>query len=400
MGHASSKGCPSRSTVGFGGACPPILRLAQVEQQLIMHCLQAAEIIRLARSCKQMLHAAQSAFAFKHASIRLQSTARNGPLRSNTSLLRFSSLHFTLLSNSHVSSLQSAVNVMPLRSLDLTSVRSWTVARWAHLCAISFPHLTSLAFQAWPDLNGGSASAFRSSLEHLLSHAPKLCSLDVRTNPEGIAAQGNPHTWFVIAKFPISRVSLSDTHVKRIWSHLPDVARLPSLQHLVIRSPSLYGSDFKRVLAPLSQLVSLELHFFHCAGRESAGALAIPPHDYPAAFQSLRSLQRMRLFSCYQPHALISHVSHAPSLHLLEVAGDWMASTAPLEMPLLSAAVADLLSATRGLHCTLLLRCASPEQVRLDPLLRLCDPDHSDRLRTFRDRFDLVVARGTQTPLL
>ena len=401
MGHASSAVSPSRpDVVAVVGACPPILRLAQVEQQLIMHCLQATEIIRLARSSKQLLYSAQSVFAFKHASFRLQPTARTVLPHSDASLLGFSSLHITLLSDSHVASLQSTVTVMPLRVLDLTSVRRWPVASWAHLCAIPFPHLTSLAFHAWPDLIGGSASAFRVSLERLLAHAPKLSSLDVRTNPEPMTAHNHQDTWLIIAQLPIPRISLTDTHANRSRSHLPFMATLPSLQHLVVRSPSLYGSDFRRVLTTLPQLVSLELHFFHCAGRECVGTVAVLPRDYLAAFQSLRSLQRMRLFSCYQPHALIPHVAHAPSLRLLEVEGDWMASTAPLEMPLLSAAVADLLSATRGLHCTLLFRCSSPEQVRLDPLLRLCDTDHSDRLSTFQDRFDLVVTGRTQTPPL
>jgi hypothetical protein len=55
------------------GSCP-LMRLADVEMQLIMHGLEIKELIRLSRCNQRLQHASDAAFAWKHTLLHISSS--------------------------------------------------------------------------------------------------------------------------------------------------------------------------------------------------------------------------------------------------------------------------------------------------------------------------------------
>lgn len=342
--------------------------LCGVEVQLCFHYCALGDLLRLARCSHRLYALAEQPFSMKFALLRLSlRNLRDDPV-GGISLRIKPQLHLicgTALTTIEVDRAIALASVLPCHTLDASNVNRISTPLLFRL--IASPCLASLqCFLMHRDVTP-SWNADAAAMEQL-SRLPRVRSMSL--TPRSDSFEG----WKSLSAFPaLTRLDVEDTFTAWTVSSMMEIAKCGSLEQLHIRTPSLYGERFGRVLgaAPLRSLLSLSLDTLFTNGILMSRSPAIRPADYVAAFTNLSNLTSLGLCCIYQIDSMLMHVHLASALKRLEVQPDCtLRSTQRASLPS-SSVMKQLLTTLPHLQCTVRLDGRAGPQLQ-DASLTLC----------------------------
>ena len=133
--------------------------------------------------------------------------------------------------------------------------------------------------------------------------------------------EGDPAPWVALSSIPgLSWLHLADTGRKSHLSRLPSIALCPSLTHLSLICPAIYGPAFLAFFtgANIRRLWSLDLDSLDLTPTTKLGTrtAVIPRHDIVEAFSGLKALRRLRLRWITNLVEMIPCLAELPALQL------------------------------------------------------------------------------------
>jgi hypothetical protein len=312
-------------------------RLADIEVQLCMHGMMTLERLQFARCSRQLMHAAQSPFAWKHAPplvidfpTRKSAAASDDDIRSDGrhhSMLRHCALfvHLQPIDTGRWSVCHPLVtdlialassSVQPIHTLDAGNV-ILDLRQWLRLlaCPPLQTHLRSIRFHNWSNFVEGGVKLFRA-----LAALPSLSTL--RMDMSWVGHEEGPAAGAELVHLrSLTSLRFRDGGQQGWTSQLDNVAAIPGLKRLHVHSPSLYGGAFKQFCCSfdriMHQLEVLKLDYFACGGARVAER--VTAEDYAAGFASLRALRCLHLIRVFSVDVMIAHVHHIPNLRTLDI---------------------------------------------------------------------------------
>jgi hypothetical protein len=290
-------------------------RLADVELQLIMHGLQATEILQLARCSPQLMHAADSSFAWLHTTLQLHFCRwfnfgrRKLPLSrlfspASPSLLWDSSIPATIQEPRVVGDLLFlARGLWPLRELDASNANGLIrVDSWQRI-------LLAPQMQQQRVLRTSLLPNKAKRLLPLIAALPRLHTLAITHIPGDDSG-----TWMILSGAP----ALTCLHLGHILYSTEHARSALLLCHSLTRvhwtNPPFGGILFRQFFAASSmqqQLQHLQLDYFPAA--------FVPAADYALSFSGLHRLRSLHLRRVAGTDHLLSQLAHAPALRHLTV---------------------------------------------------------------------------------
>ena len=378
-----------------GGRSPLLQRLADVELQLVMHGLEAAEILTLARCHRRLLHAANSAFAWKQAPTLC---LRSIPAADSDSALlpplvaRYSSIGLVLtnpyVTPKHRFHSRRQVRVQAeAKAEQQANAEADRLLAFAERCAARAPaggagagvgkvHLLDMRHSHFARAAQWERMLLSPALRELrvlviqdLHHYQGPMQLGVM---RAIADMPHLHTltvasmhnesaehWSLLAEAPaLTSLSFIDSLAQN-YSRLMHVAQCPQLRHLAVIRPGLYGrGTFARFFESprIQALETLQLDTFWL--EDNSQVRSVPPSAavLAASFISMRCLHSLHLRHVYAIDSIFPALAHAPVLVRLKIEPhaqakrDGSYSSSPSPQPL-----SQLLMHTPALSCILLL---------------------------------------------
>ena len=323
-------------------------RLADVELQLIMHGLVAAELLQLARCSRRLLHAADCALAWQHTQARLTFHFPRRPapsrwsswMKSGRKLLLGgkspppSSLSLPLQVAASPRLLRHSRTILQLRSSHSGHVSSEDVRALCELLA-RLPACIQLH-----ELDWGVHTNLSADSAHLLLTLPALQFLRVtvagqsRLVDESVRLLSRLQLLHTLecrcdygsngmdslSAFPaLTSLQINDNCPQ---SCLYAIARCSQLTHLHLLRPRLDGARLRAFFG--SPLMQRNLQWLRIDGLSVRHDgldedKSVSDADYIAAFSSLSALHTLRLHRVFNIDHLLLHLSYAPALRLCEL---------------------------------------------------------------------------------
>jgi hypothetical protein len=331
-------------------------RLADVELELCMHGLEAKEILLFARCSRRLMHLASSSFAWKCATLQLDSSKLEDRVITPSGLLLHAPVglvwcsKFSKFEGSDVASLLAIARSLRVRELDCS--QSGIIRLHIFRSVLAAPELNDLrVLRLRCPLT--SDHMFDDKCARLICALPKLHTLSV------VSMRGEPDAWARLVDAPsLTDLRVEDSHDIGARSCLPFIVKCATVQRLKVTRPFLYGAAFREFCtAPTiaQNLQRLELDTFFAAGMDTRSLAAVSAVDYAASFSALRSLRCLHLRRVFGLNALLPHLAQAAALTelILEPSCEeaWETQGSMPASDVLSA----LLSASAALHVSLQL---------------------------------------------
>jgi hypothetical protein len=335
-------------------------RLAIVELQIIMQQMECKELLAFARCNSKLMHVAESPFAWRHATLRLNlaqttaagATAPSRLLRHARTFVHWTSSSFPLPSAA-IDALQASN--LSLHELDASGCARIEPLQWARILALPQAQHLRLVRLHQMRIQGeeGVVDMIRALVALPRLHTLRLMHL------------ADARLWSpLLPSAPaLTSLDIGDSFLPE-ESVMMDVAKCDELKHLALHSPSLYGERFLAFFTSPSimrALESLSLHSFFCGPVPFAGCASVPPVDYAAAFASLRSLHTLTLGRCFGLDLLLPHLAALSSLRQLRIdfSPPPLGMSNHLALPSVSV-ILQLLTASTDLRCTITVLPAFP----------------------------------------
>lgn len=318
-------------------------RLASVLVQIIMHNLQVVDRLCFSRCNRDLFAAADTAFAWQYASVRIPvspNTADPRLLLTSTRLLRHARTVIEIIEHVDDERIVSGACAMALLNTLTTSVhhQPWELDA-SRCCSISSEEWEAiLSLERMQRLTSLTLYSPMGARQHAVSRSMmlKICALPLlhtlRVFPGSHSAADAPF-WTLLPTAP-SLTSLSVKDIVDVFVDvclrdtvgprlLDSVVQCTNLIHLTLCSPDLYGSNFRTFFTSptMCRLISLKLDSFHVSpfACETDGFEYVCAADFITALSALDMLEKLHLVRCPHMDGIIPHLQCAQMLRKLVI---------------------------------------------------------------------------------
>lgn len=301
-------------------------KLPELMQQTVMHWLEPKEMLKLARTSKQMGNTVSNAFAWKHTPpLRLQTPklpSTPPPASRFLAYIPFA-LHWRDTKTSvaeDVARVLAVAKAVQFKELHLLCPESSAAAQ--NVQPLSEAQVASLFEQkAFQSLQEVSIKAPTAQLLRLICALPGVRTLSLSERLK-FAEECAP----LLTAPMLTNLAARDSYNERESSVASTAASVPQLRSLLLQWPCLYGrASFRSFCSGVAipRLRELQLNSWQPMGDGAGGKLeAVPAEDLAAGFAKMLELQSLTLAECGDVTSVLQAVHAAPALRLLALRRD------------------------------------------------------------------------------